>query len=150
MIKLEIDLPSNLNKPDSKKKGYRYYHPECYYKKPTYYHLKKIFESQFENVFTHLDTKINAGNLIPFKDVSDFLYVKMSFRMWRTLFDEFLMKYIRKEMQQSVLDYTAEGYLQGTLDKYNLNRQLYIVEREKGNDIRSYNFTMWSEKRKSK
>jgi hypothetical protein len=139
MIKLEVDLPSNFNKPNSNKKGYKYYHPDCYYKKPTYYHLKKIFESDFQIVFTHIDTKIKAGNFILFKDVSNFLYFKMPFRMWRVLFDEFLMKYIRKELKQSVLDYAATGYLQEILDKYKLKRELYIVNKEKGNVIRGEN-----------
>jgi hypothetical protein len=147
MIKLEVDLPSNLNKPNSNKKGYRYYHHECYYKKPSYYHLKKIFESNFEKVFTHINNKIKAGNFIPFKDVSNFLYFKMPFRMWRTLFDEFLMKYIRKELKQSILDYSATGYLQEILDKYELKRELYIVDREKGNAIRGENTGLYHEKR---
>lgn len=33
MICLEVDHPTNPNKP--KKKGYRYFHPECYKEKST-------------------------------------------------------------------------------------------------------------------
>jgi hypothetical protein len=71
----------------------------------------------------------------------------MPFRMWRTLFDEFLMKYIRKELKQSILDYSATGYLQEILDKYELKRELYIVDREKGNAIRGENTGLYHEKR---
>jgi hypothetical protein len=146
MIALEIDIPTNPNKP--KKKGYRYYHPECFNKRPTYYHLKKLFESDFKKIFDYINNKLKEGKLIPFKDVSNFLYFKMPYKVWRNFFDESLMKYIRKEMGQSVLEYSTKGYLPEILDEYNLkNGELYIVGREKGYEIRSYNAELNLERR---